>query len=716
MKQVIARAGKVVVADVPEPVRSDDGVLVRNSYSVISSGTESWSIDSTDPLSTADLVKDSSLASKAIRLSREVLRQEGVSGLLNYVEMVRHPEVPLGYSCAGVVLEVGRNVRDIVVGDKVACAGEGKACHAEVVCVPRNLLTKVEQGVSLKSAAFATIGAIAVHAVRTSGVQFGEAVGVVGAGLVGNLVAQIARAAGCKVVCIDLRDDRLALVKELGADLTLRSEDPALASRISHFTRGRGLDHVLVCAATSSSDPLNLAGRLARNRGSVVVVGRVGMDIDRKDFYQKELKLLMSRSLGPGRYDPVYEEKGVDYPVEYVRWTLNRNMEAFLDLLGSGRVNADRLVAREFPLQEAPQAYQSLGSQTGVALVLAYPTEVTVERPRSEPIPTPRPVTGRINVAVVGPGGFAKETIIPILRSNSEFALRWVVSSNPLHATQVAKRFGFERSTCDLAEALSDPELHAVIISSPNNLHYPMLAQAMKAGKLSFVEKPLCLTREEFEQIKKLHEQYDLPVVVGFNRRYAPLVQKMKERMRKMDGPFVINYRLNAGFTPASKWYQDPQIGGGRIIHECCHFFDLFNYLLGHSEPEIVARSAGVNNSTSVARDNLSVVLKYGDGSLANLVYVSLGDKRMERERIEVFGQGQSMVLSDFKELSIFGEKNETLKLNAPDKGHRQQFEEFAKFVRGAPSSLISSEEVFDATELTFKVDEAVRKAWSQST
>ncbi len=711
MRQVIARAGKVVVADLPEPTCTDDGVLVRTNYSVISTGTESWTIDSTDPLSTADLVKDSSLASKAIRLSSEVLRQEGVSGLLNYVEMVRNPEVPLGYSSAGVVLEVGRNVRDIVVGDRVSCAGEGKACHAEVVCVPRNLLAKVGEGASQKSAAFSTVGAIAVHAVRTSGIQLGETVGVIGAGLVGNLIAQIAKAAGSRVVCIDLRDDRLALAKELGADLALRSDDPSLVSHISHFTRGRGLDHVLVCAATSSSDPLNLAGRLARNRGTIVVVGRVGMEIERKDFFQKELKLLMSRSLGPGRYDPVYEEKGVDYPVEYVRWTLNRNMESFLDLIEAGRVNVDRLVAQEFPLEEAPKAYQSLGSQNGVALVLTYRPGAPRESPRSERVPTPNPVPGKINVALVGPGGFAKETLIPILRSNDDFALRWVVSSNPLNATKVAKRFGFERSTCDLGDVLSDPDLHAIVIAAPNNLHSSILAEAMRAGKLAMVEKPLCVTRDEFDEIKELHHRYNLPIAVGFNRRYAPLVRKIKDKMAEIDGPFVINYRVNAGFTPAAKWYQDPRVGGGRIIHECCHFLDLFDYLLGRSDPEVVARSAGVNNSTSVARDNLSVTLKYPDGSLANLVYVSLGDKKMERETMEIFGQGHSMVLNDYRELTVFGEKIQRFRLNPPDKGHRQEFDEFAKFLHGKPNALISTQEVFAATELTFQVDEAARKA-----
>ncbi len=425
MKQVIARAGKVEVAEVPRPVCGDDGLLVQTSYSVISTGTESWSIDSTEPVASTDLVKDSSLASKALKLSREVLRQEGISGLVDYADYVRHPELALGYSSSGTVLEVGKNVKDVLVGDRVACAGEGKASHAELVSVPRNLAAKVPEGLPMKEAAFSTIGSIAVHAVRTGRVQVGDTVGVIGAGLVGTLVSQIASASGCRVVCIDKRPDRLALAAELGADLTLTTDDPGFVSHISHFTRGVGLDHIFVCAATSSSEPLNMAGRIARNRANIVVVGRVGMEIERKDFYQKELSVLMSRSLGPGRYDTVYEEKGVDYPIEYVRWTLNRNMEAFMDLLSSKRVQVAVLVGAEYPLDSASAAYLSLGKQSKTAVLLSYPQQsLAVETPKSVTAQAVvGSVKGKIGVAVVGPGNFAKETLIPLFRTNAQYHL-----------------------------------------------------------------------------------------------------------------------------------------------------------------------------------------------------------------------------------------------------------------------------------------------------
>ena len=709
MKQVVAKAGKVEVIDVPTPVCPDNGVLVRTEYSVISTGTESWSIGSTEPIGTTDLAKSSSLLGKAYRLSKDVVRQEGVAGFRDYVDLVRHPELALGYSSSGVVVEVGREVTDIVVGQRVSCAGEGKASHAEYQSVPRKLTGRVPEGLSTREAAFSTIGAIALHAVRTARPQIGESVGVIGVGLVGNLVAQIAKAAGCRVLSIDLRDDRLGLARTIGVDLAVRADDPSLATHVLNATGGVGLDHVFVCAASERSDPINLAAKLARSRGQVVIVGRVGMDIERKDFYQKELKMLMTRSLGPGRYDPIYEEKGVDYPIEYVRWTLNRNMEAFMDLVRSGKVKVDVLVGGEYEMASAAEAYESLGSQSKMTVLLKYDNAETPPARTRAPESVAPVRSGKIDVALVGPGAFAKETMIPLLRSSPDFNLGWLVSSNPIHAKQLERRYRFQKSTCDLEEALSDKGLGLVVITSPNHLHFQMLSSTLRAGKHALVEKPLCVTREEFEKAKILQAETRLPIVVGFNRRYAPLVLEMKKRMEKMDGPFVVNYRVNAGFVPAMKWSQDPDLGGGRIIHECCHFFDLFNFLLGPGDPKISVEVAGVSGSNSVARDNISATLRYPDGSLANLLYVAMGSKAMDRERIEVYGEKSSMVLDDFKELSIFGEAKESVRLPRADKGHAEELRQIALMIHGKESSVITTEECYRATELTFRVDEAAR-------
>jgi predicted dehydrogenase/threonine dehydrogenase-like Zn-dependent dehydrogenase len=710
MKQVVARAGRVEVIDVPRPVCPENGVLVRTEYSVISTGTESWAIGSTEPIGTSKVVKSSALVSKAYRLSKDVLRQEGVAGVRDYVEAVRHPELPLGYSSSGVVLEIGRNVTDLVAGERVACAGEGKASHSEYAVVPRKLVAKVPQNLSMKDAAFSTVGAIALHAVRTAGLQIGESVGVMGAGLVGNLVAQIAKASGCKVACFDLRDDRLELARKLGVDLVLRSDDSMLSSHVLSITGGVGLDHVFVCASSSSSDPINVAAGLARSRGQVIVVGRVGMEVERKEFYQKELRMLMTRSLGPGRYDPVYEEKGVDYPIEYVRWTLNRNMEAFMDIVKSGTVKVESLVGGEYPLASAAEAYESLDSKSKMTVLLRYDRpEANPTQPVKQRESSIRPKSGKINIALVGPGAFAKETMIPLLRSSPNFNLRWLVSSSPIHAKQLERRYRFDQSTCDYEEVLSDKDLDLLVITSPNNLHFSMLSSAMRAGKLALVEKPLCITREEFEELKEIQVKSGLPIIVGFNRRYSPLVLEMKKRMVAMDGPFVINYRVNAGFVPPSRWSQDPNLGGGRIIHECCHFFDLFNFLLSPKEPRISVEVAGISGSNSVARDNVSVTLRYPNGSLATLLYVAMGSKALDRERIEVHAEKNSMVLDDFKEISFYGTTRDSIKLPRADKGHREELEQVARLVRGKQSSVITTEEVFRTNELTFKVDEASR-------
>jgi predicted dehydrogenase/threonine dehydrogenase-like Zn-dependent dehydrogenase len=722
------------VQEVPIPRCADNGVLVRNHFSVISTGTETWTIDSTEPISASTLAKDREKFEKALSLSREVLSKEGLEGLRDYLRSVRNPEFPIGYSSAGTVIEVGRNVVDISVGDRVACAGEGKAVHSEVASVPRNLCCKVPfEGVELREAAFATIGSIAVHAFRRSGAQIGDYIAVIGAGLVGNISAQIAKASGCKVACIDLRDDRLRLAKKLGIDYVIRSDDIQLVPHLANFTMGRGFDAVLICAATESSDPINLAAKIARNKAKITVVGRVGMNLERKDFFQKELDLVMSRSLGPGRYDPTYEEKGVDYPIEYVRWTLNRNMECFIQLLESKKVNVSCLIGGEFPVERAEDAYSFISREdSNVAAVLVYPrtNELELEvggrssreskavaaaqASATSAESSSRSKSSAIGTAVVGPGNFAKEILIPILRQSKDFSLRWVVSSNPLHATQVARRYRFERSTCNLEDVLDDPETELVVIASPNNLHYKMVIEAAKAGKTVLVEKPLCITPVELNEIKKIREETGANIFVGFNRRYSPQILKIRETMRSLDGPFVLNFRANVGFIPRSRWVQDPEIGGGRIIAECCHFFDLFNFLLGSQGPiEIFVASADVNGSTSVAKDSVAVTLKYHDGSIASLLYVALGSKEMERERLEVFGQGISICLDDFKKLQIFGlPRHFQEELRKQDKGWIGEFKELAKFMRGERSSsaMISFEESCAAMDVTFRVEEALRK------
>lgn len=709
MKQVIARAGKVKVTDMPLPSIGENEVLVKTAFSLISSGTETWTIESTEPISTGELVKDQKMFEKAINLSSKVLHDEGISGLLDYAKFVRNPQVALGYSLSGTVVTIGKNVKDIAAGEKVACAGEGKACHAEFVSVPRNLIVKVPEKVSMQEAAFATVGAIALHGFRVSGSQIGDNVGIIGAGLVGNLMIQVAKAAGCRVVAVDLRSDRLHLASQSGADLTISSDDPMLLQKISAFSNGKGLDRVILCAATSSSEPINLAAKMLRDRGIITVVGRVGMDLDRKEYYQKELEVRMSRSLGPGRYDPIYEEKSIDYPIGYVRWTLNRNMEAFLQLIVDKRINVANLISSTYPIDSADKAYEALDKESKVAVLLSYENS----KPDSSVsfiVRETKVVKGRINVALAGPGNFAKEILIPLLRRSGEYRLKWVISSNPLHAKQVAERFRFERFGTNYNDVLDDKEVDLIVITTPNNLHHPMVVQAARAGKVVFVEKPLCIRQEELDEIIKVQRETGAMIIVGFNRRYSPLVLKMKDEMNKLSGPFLLNYRVNADYIPLSRWVQDPEVGGGRVIAECCHFFDLFNFLLDSKSPEIEAVSAGINNSTSVARDNAVFTLKYPDGSVATLLYSSLGNRSMERERLEVFGQGKAFVIDDFKELRLYdGSSVSRLALGHQDKGHMSELMEISRLIHGEQNKVISFSDAVEVTKLTFIADSMLR-------
>jgi predicted dehydrogenase/threonine dehydrogenase-like Zn-dependent dehydrogenase len=710
MKQVIAEAGKVKVVDVPVPQCKDAEVLVRAEYSLISTGTETWTLDSTKPIGAGDLVGNSSRLRKAANLAADVVRKEGVRGLADYVKTVRNPEVALGYSLSGTVVKIGKKVTDISVGERVACAGEGFASHAEYVAVPRNLVAKVPEGVSMKDAAFTTLGAIAIHGFRRSSASIGESVAVIGVGLVGSLVVQVCRNAGCRVVALDFRRDRLELALKMGASIGLTIGDPDLMFHLSYFTKGRGVDSVIVCASSQSNDPVNLASKLARDRAKVTIVGRVGMDFDRKDYYQKELDVSMSRSLGPGRYDSRYEEQGVDYPAGYVRWTLNRNMESFLQMLADKRIVVDELVGEEFEVERAVEAYEALERTQKVALVLRYPNGEAqglttgireVYKSRSE---------GSFGVALVGPGNYAKDVLLPLLRKNKRFSLRWVVASDPLHGRQIAKRYHFFGFATDLGEPLADPETDLVLISAPNYLHAQMVMECARAGKAVFVEKPLCINPDELAEIVRVQSETGARIAVGFNRRYAPLVLKLKQKLAGLDGPFLINYRANTDLVPATRWTQDPALGGGRVIHEACHFFDLFNFIIGSRRPRVSVTSTDINSSTTVARDNFVATLKYPEGSVASLTYSALGTRSMDRERMEVFAGGHAFVIEDFRRLYTYGPAKEENKLNGQDKGHARELDEVLNMLASKPSSLITFEEAVDAMKTTFEVDLKLRE------
>jgi len=697
MRQVfVSSKGEILVEDVPAPIVGHNGLLVRVAYSLISSGTELRRIQ-----------QGQGVLQRAFRnadLVKKVVDRVLSKGMLETAAFVRdrlEELAPLGYSASGVVIERGRNVVDLEVGDRVACGGSGYAYHAEIIAVPRNLVVKVPKDVELKEAAFTTLGAIAVQGVRRANAQMGEIVVVIGMGLVGQLVAQLLRVAGCRVIGTDVLPERLALAEQLGAEKTIlvSQEDPVKA--VLRHTGGMGADAAIICAATSSSEPINQAFQMLRERGRVVIVGAVGMELEREDFYAKELDLLISRSYGPGRYDPVYEEKGVDYPLGYVRWTENRNMAEFVRLLSEGEIDVTPLISAEVPLEEAPQAYRMLldteEAPIGIVLTCDDGLGEKVKERRIAITSKPRK-KGVINVAIIGAGSFAQRIRLPDLRRISGYNLRAVVTASGVNARQVARRFRAEYCATDYQEVLEDPDVDMVLIATRHNLHFPMAMDAVQAGKDVFVEKPMALTYEQCDELLRAVQEVGIHFTVGFNRRYAPLSVRAKELIAGRRKPLFINYRVNAERIPKDHWVHDPLVGGGRVIGEVCHFLDLFNYFIDNEIIGLEVSYIPVNNQTVSSLDNVAVTLKYADGSLANLVYTSLGDISLPKERIGIFVDQACLVIEDFMKLELYGFVEKGVALKRQDKGWYQELVEFLKAIQGKPSASLT---ILDAVKAT---------------
>jgi len=712
MKQVFAKGNQVVVEDVPLPVCNDNEVLIANAYSAISVGTER-SIMKVKGVSVIGVLKSTVLMKKALGY----VKKKGVKEAVSAARELREAFAPLGNSSAGVVIAVGKNVTDVNVGDSVACAGGGKANHAEAVAVPRNLVAKIPEGVSFEEAAFTTLGAIAMHGIRRAERQFGETVVILGVGLLGQLAVQIAKAAGYRVIAIDKRPERVDLAKKIGADLGLVLGKGDAEKEVLYYTNGIGADAVIIYAATSSSEPVNQAMKMARKKGRIVVVGDVGMELERKVFYEKELDFLISRSYGPGRYDPLYEERGIDYPVGYVRWTENRNMRAFLDLLGDKKIDVKPIIEAIFPIEEAGEAYGLIGSEKRpLGMLLKYDPSKhfgkageAFSAKRAVKI-APRAVEGKINVALIGAGSFAKRILLPILLRTPEYNLKAIATTSPINAKQTASKFKAEYCTTDYREVLQDEAVDLVVITTPHNLHHRMIIDAANAGKAVYVEKPMCLSEEELDDIVKVIAKTKVPLIVGFNRRYIPLAMKAKELLKQKHRPYFINYRVNAGYVPKSHWIQDPEVGGGRIVGECCHFFDFFNYIIESEVESIYALNIPVNDTTVIANDNLVGTIRWTDGSLTTLTYTALGHGDLPKERIEIYADKSSIVVDDFKNMELYGFKEKGIRMKKQDKGHHQELVELAKFLKSEKSKIISFQECVKAMIITFKTEKLLRK------
>jgi polar amino acid transport system substrate-binding protein len=667
-----------------------------------------------------DLAQKSMLGKATARpdLVKKVLnkvRTEGLWTTWQKVQSKMEKPMPLGYSAAGIVEEVGDGVRGLQVGDRVAMAGAGYANHAEVNVVPKNLLAEVPDGVAFEEAAYATVGSIALQGVRLAEPQLGEQVAVVGLGLIGLLTVQLLKANGCRVVGTDLDPEKVALANELGLDRGVVASEADPVSSINNFTGGRGADHTLITAATSSSEPIEQAGEMTRRKGDVVVVGKVGMDIPRDAYYHKELEVKISMSYGPGRYDPSYEEGGVDYPYDYVRWTEQRNMEAVLGLMAEGKLDVEALTTHRYPFEDALDAYDLIqhSDEPHVGIVLDY----DVEKPQEEivhvqPDRTHVPVD-HLGVGFAGAGNYASVHLIPHVRDHERTELVGLCTATGKSAKQAADSFGFEYCTTDLQPLLDDDAIDAVFIATRHSTHAEFATRALEAGTHVFVEKPMVVTEDQLDTLHDAYEdaQTDRPtgLMVGLNRRFAPMVAALRDAL-PTEGPKQMIYRVNSGPIDPDSWLHRPEEGGGMLVGEMVHFVDLMQHVCDARPAQVHAQSLALDRHDRADHDNLSITVSFEDGSTGTLCYNTIGDGAASKERLEVYGGGTTAALDDFRRLEVTQNgSTSTSRAWSQDKGQPNQIDATVEAFRERGRAPVSFGELMAGMRVVFAAQESLR-------
>lgn len=710
------KTGALNLEEVPQPALKSTGVLVRTHCSLISAGTERMKID----LANKSYLGKAKAKPEQVKQVVDTLKKEGFLNTYRKVMGKLDSLTPLGYSCAGEVIAVGEQVSEFRVGDLVACAGAGYANHAEINYIPANLCCKIPAGVSAEAAAFTTLGAIALQGVRQAEIRLGESVAVIGLGLLGQLTVQLLKASGCCVLGLDLNPALTELALKNGADLVGTSGQEDISSLASSISDGYGVDAVIITAATPSNEPVRLAGKILRKKGKVIIVGAVGLNIPRDpDYYQKELDLRLSCSYGPGRYDTVYEEKGIDYPIGYVRWTEKRNMQAFLELLARHKIDLTSIITHRFQLSDALKAYNLIQGKTNekyLGIVLEYPSQQQfVSRILLEKSVSTNRKNNDIGVSFIGAGSFAKSTLLPPLKAHSNVRFRGISTATGLSARDIGKKYNFNYCTSEVEDIFRDQETNCIFIATRHNLHAPMVVQSLLHQKHVFVEKPLALNPVELEQIQKTYQQIQqqtdkIPsVMVGFNRRFAPLARQVHDFFEKRTNPLAINIRVNAGFIPKTHWTQAPEEGGGRIIGEVCHFIDLMQYFTNSLPVRVYAESTTDNRTDTTDFDQVSMTLKYQDGSIGMIHYFSNGDKSYPKEYIEVFGENRIAIIDDFKS-GIFVKNGKTSRVKGvQDKGHQAEVAAWLNSIKNGTAAPIGFDSLVSTTLTSFKVIDSLK-------
>lgn len=702
MKQAVVKKGKVIAENIPSPNVSKGSVLIKVHYSCISAGTEMSSVNTTKK----SLIKRAIDSPEEVKEVIDFIKVNGIQKTIQKVRGVIDGGKQTGYSVAGEVIAVGEDIINFQVGDKVAAAGAGIANHAEYVDVPTNLVMKMPNGLDSKYASTVTMGGIAMQGVRRADLRFGESCVVVGAGILGLLALQMLKLSGVRVIVADLDEHRLKLAQELGADLCVNPTKEDAIKVANSFSGGYGVDCVLFTAATSSSKPLSDSFKMCRKKGKVVLVGVVGMEINRGDMYAKELDFQISTSYGPGRYDSNYEEKGLDYPLAYVRWTENRNMTEYLQLLNEGKINVESLIDATYPIEKVDEAFESLTveGQKPIIVLLDYKNSNNNKKVEVKTIPVNKDV---INVGVVGAGSFVAGMHLPnIKKLSGKYAARAIMSRTGFSANAVANQFGAAYSTTDFDEIINDKDIDLVMITTRHDSHADYVLKSLKAGKHTFVEKPLAINQEELDKIKEFYnsDTTNKPVLMtGFNRRFSQFTQEIKKHTDKRINPLFVHYRMNAGFIPLDSWVHEH---GGRIIGEACHLIDLMTALTNSKISAISYEKLSPANEKFSQQDNVAMVLKYEDGSVCTIHYFASGSKELSKEYMEVHFDEKTIVMDDYKTLKGYGVKVKEISLNRSDKGQKEELEALYETLKGNKKEWpIEFLDMVQTTEATFLIN-----------
>lgn len=714
MRQVFLDKGTVVVKEVAQPILDDYSVLVSVHYSFISSGTEISTITNAK----AGLLRNVPSKVKKVLAS---IADNGIEGTTALIKGKLKGDVQsLGYSCAGHVIAVGSQVKKLRTGDLVACAGAGYANHADLVCIPEHLAVKVHKKEVLRAASITTIGAIALQGVRRANIQLGEHVCVFGLGLVGQLTVQLAKLSGCFVIGIDLVPERLQLAKELGADAVYHAQEDDLQKEIDFLTEHHGVDATIITAASKSSTIIHQAARITRSKGRIVIVGDVGLDLEREQLYKKEIDLFMSCSYGPGRYDPDYELAGQDYPYAYVRWTENRNMQAFVQLIERGALNVDKLISEQVTIDKIAYAYQCIQHKRVVGVVLDYGVDdkINAELSLSDParscaVPLKKnrfvpAVKDTMRVGVVGAGGFAKVKLIPILSRMKQVKINAIVDADISNSVKVSRLYGASRACTHDDELFRDNLVDVIVIASPHKFHCGQLLKALSNGKAVFVEKPMVTTFEQLKQVRNFMRMRPCaPLCVDYNRSFSPFLHKIKNAVQKRHTPLMVQYRMNAGFIDKGHWIQT-DIGAGRIIGEACHIIDLFCFLTDAQPIAVSVEVIDASREDLFPTDNFCTTIRFDDGSVCSLLYTALGHEKLGKEYMELFFDSKTIVMDDYLKLRGYGLPswfNESV--STADKGHERLINQFFNALKQEKfTPPISFDRLDTVAQLTLIIDQ----------